>query len=147
MENTHELWFPLRFPGFSWLPSWGYPEHQNSNGCVAWTHWWYHPLFHQRYTKQHAFKDVEALIQAACDHSHVPLNHASGAIQIWMVTNGCAMGMAGLVSQGNTWKNTRIAAFYSAKLNCVQQNNCLNFIYNHELQFDSTFFAPPLWLY
>ena len=39
-----------------------------------------------------------------------------------MVTDGCATGISGLVSQGLEWKTTRIAAFYSAKLNLAQQN-------------------------
>ena len=39
-----------------------------------------------------------------------------------MVTDGCAMGVAGVVSQGNNWKTAKITAFYSAKLNSAQQN-------------------------
>ena len=39
-----------------------------------------------------------------------------------MVTDGCATGIAGVVSQGNNWKTAKIAAFYSAKLNSAQQN-------------------------
>ena len=41
---------------------------------------------------------------------------------IWMVTDGCATGISGLVSQGDNWRTARIAAFYSAKLNPAQQN-------------------------
>ena len=39
-----------------------------------------------------------------------------------MITDGCATGISGLVSQGDDWKTARIAAFYSAKLNSAQQN-------------------------
>ena len=39
-----------------------------------------------------------------------------------MVTDGCAMGVAGLVSQGLDWKTVKVSAFYSAKLNSAQQN-------------------------
>ena len=39
-----------------------------------------------------------------------------------MVTDGCATGIAGIVSQGNSWKTAKITAFYSAKLNLAQQN-------------------------
>jgi hypothetical protein len=39
-----------------------------------------------------------------------------------MVTDGCATGISGLISQGDDWKTARIAAFYSAKLNAAQQN-------------------------
>ena len=38
--------------------------------------------------------------------------------------DGCATGISGLVSQGDDWKKSKIAAFqvYSAKLNPAQQN-------------------------
>jgi RNase H-like domain found in reverse transcriptase len=39
-----------------------------------------------------------------------------------MITNGCATGIAGVVSQGKDWKTANVAAFYSAKLNSAQQN-------------------------
>ena len=39
-----------------------------------------------------------------------------------MVTDGCATGISGVVSQGSDWKTAKIAAFYSAKLNPAQQN-------------------------
>ena len=39
-----------------------------------------------------------------------------------MVTDGCATGISGLVSQGEDWKTVRITAFYLAKLNSAQQN-------------------------
>jgi hypothetical protein len=43
-------------------------------------------------------------------------------LPIWMITDGCATGISGLISQGNDWKTAKIAAFYSAKLNSAQQN-------------------------
>jgi hypothetical protein len=39
-----------------------------------------------------------------------------------MITDGCSTGISGLISQGEDWKNARVAAFYSAKLNPAQQN-------------------------
>jgi RNase H-like domain found in reverse transcriptase len=39
-----------------------------------------------------------------------------------MVTDRCATGISGVVSQGENWKNAGVAAFYSAKLNSAQQN-------------------------
>jgi len=39
-----------------------------------------------------------------------------------MVTDGCATGISGLVSQGTDWKTAKITAFYSTKLNSAQQN-------------------------
>ena len=41
---------------------------------------------------------------------------------IWVVMDGCATGISGVVSQGPDWKTAKIAAFYSAKLNSAQQN-------------------------
>ena len=41
---------------------------------------------------------------------------------MWLITDGCATGISGLVSQGENWKSAKIAAFYSAKLNAAQRN-------------------------
>ena len=78
--------------------------------------------FRWGFTEQCAFEDVKTLIQAAQDHNHVSLKYTPDTPQIWMVTDGCSTGVAGLVSQGKDWKNARIVAFYSAKLNSAQQN-------------------------
>ena len=50
--------------------------------------------FRWSYTEQRAFKDVKALVHAACGHRRVPLDYSKGAPQIWMVTDGCSMGVA-----------------------------------------------------
>ena len=50
------------------------------------------------------------------------LDYADGAPLIWMVTDGCATGILGLVSQGTDWKSVQVAAFFLAKLNLAQQN-------------------------
>jgi len=78
--------------------------------------------FRWGYTEQRAFEDVKRLVQNTRDHHRVPLNYSADAPQIWMVTDGCATGVAGLVSQGPDWKTAKVAAFYSAKLNSAQQN-------------------------
>ena len=78
--------------------------------------------FRWGFTEQRAFDDVKALVQAARDHHRVPLNYGASAPQVWMVTDGCATGIAGVISQGDEWKTAKIAAFYSAKLNSAQQN-------------------------
>ncbi len=39
-----------------------------------------------------------------------------------MVTDTSSTGIAGVISQGEDWKNAKVAAFFSAKLNPVQQN-------------------------
>ena len=74
------------------------------------------------FMEQHAFDDVKSLVQAARDHHRIPLDYATSAPQVWMVTDRCATGVAGVVSQGNDWKSAKITAFYSAKLNSAQQN-------------------------
>lgn len=78
--------------------------------------------FRWGYTEQRAFTDIKKLVHSAREHRRVPLNYDKDAPTIWMVTDGCSTGVAGLVSQGADWKTARIAAFYSAKLNPAQQN-------------------------
>jgi hypothetical protein len=78
--------------------------------------------FRWGYTEQRAFDEVKTLLHQAREHRRQPLNYAKGAPPIWMVTDGCATGVSGLVSQGDDWKKAAIAAFYSAKLNSAQQN-------------------------
>ena len=78
--------------------------------------------FRWGFTEQRAFEDVKALVQAARNHHRVPLDYTVGAPQVWLVTDGCATGVAGVVSQGADWKSARMAAFFSAKLNSAQQN-------------------------
>jgi len=74
------------------------------------------------FTEQRAFEDVKTLVQTMRDHHCVPLNYDKSALPVWMVTDGCATGVAGLVSQGADWRTAKIAAFYLAKLNSAQQN-------------------------
>jgi len=78
--------------------------------------------FRWTYTEQRAFEDVKHLVHQARDHRRIPLDYSKDAPMIWMVTDGCATEISGLVSQGNDWKTPKIAAFYSAKLNSAQQN-------------------------
>ena len=74
------------------------------------------------FTEQRAFEDVKTLTQTTRDHHRVPLNYEKTALPVWMVTDGCSTGVAGLVSQGEDWRTAKVAAFYSAKLNPAQQN-------------------------
>ena len=78
--------------------------------------------FRWGYTEQRAFDEVKELVHRVREHRRVPLNYSEGAPPIWMITDGCATGISGLVSQGDDWKTAKIAAFYSAKLNSAQQN-------------------------
>ena len=82
--------------------------------------------FRWGFTEQCTFKEVKSLVQAARDHHHVPLDYSVGAPPIQMVTDRCATGISGVVSQGAEWRTARIAAFYSAKLNSAQQNYPVN---------------------
>ncbi len=78
--------------------------------------------FRWGYTEQRAFDEVKMLVHAARNHRRVPLDYSVGAPPIWLITDGCATGIAGVVSQGPEWKTAKIATFYSAKLNPAQQN-------------------------
>jgi RNase H-like domain found in reverse transcriptase/Reverse transcriptase (RNA-dependent DNA polymerase)/Integrase zinc binding domain/Retroviral aspartyl protease/Zinc knuckle len=78
--------------------------------------------FRWGYTEQRAFDEVKNLVHAARNHHRVPLDYSPGAPPIWMITDGCATGISGVISQGPEWKTAKIAAFYSAKLNPAQQN-------------------------
>ena len=78
--------------------------------------------FHWGYTEQRAFEEVKSLVHMARNNHRVPLDYSVGAPPIWMITDGCATGIAGVVSQGPDWKTAKISSFYSAKLNTTQQN-------------------------
>jgi hypothetical protein len=73
-------------------------------------------------TEQRAFDEVKQLIHTYRNHHRVTLKYGEGQPPINVVTDGCATGIAGLVSQGEDWQTAPIAAFYSAKLNSAQQN-------------------------
>ena len=78
--------------------------------------------FRWGYTEQRAFEEVKALVHHAQEHQRIPLDYSADALPIWMITDACATGISGLVSQGKDWKTAKIPAFYSAKLNAAQQN-------------------------
>ena len=78
--------------------------------------------FRWGYTEQRAFEEVKALVHRTREHHRVPFTYATTAPPIWMITDGCSTGISGLVSQGSDWKKSKVAAFYSAKLNPAQQN-------------------------
>jgi hypothetical protein len=78
--------------------------------------------FRWTHTEQRAFDDVKRLTHMTRNHSRIPITYGARAPQVWMVTDGCLTGIAGVVSQGNDWKTAKVAAFYSAKLNSAQRN-------------------------
>ena len=73
--------------------------------------------FQWGYTEQHAFDEVKMLAHNVREHHRVLLDYLKSALPVWMITDGCATGISGLVSQGEDWKNAKVAVFYSAKLN------------------------------
>ncbi|KAJ2921120.1 hypothetical protein H1R20_g15976, partial [Candolleomyces eurysporus] len=78
--------------------------------------------FRWGFTEQRAFEDVKRLVHKAREHRRKPLDYSPGAAPIWVVTDGCATGIAGVISQGDDWRTAKVAAFYSAKLNDAQRN-------------------------
>lgn len=78
--------------------------------------------FRWTYTEQRAFEDVKRLVEDTRAHRRMPIDYSPNAPQIWMTTDGSSTGISGLISQGVEWKNAKVAAFYSAKLNPAQQN-------------------------
>jgi hypothetical protein len=78
--------------------------------------------FRWTFAEQRAFDEVKRLVDTFREHNRIPLSYAKDAAPIWLVTDGCATGISGVVSQGPNWKTASVAAFYSAKLNPTQQN-------------------------
>ena len=74
------------------------------------------------HTEQRAFEEVKTLTHIARNKSRWPLIYGGDAPQVWMVTDGCMTGVAGVISQGTDWKSASVAAFYSAKMNNAQRN-------------------------
>ncbi|KAJ2930134.1 hypothetical protein H1R20_g6930, partial [Candolleomyces eurysporus] len=71
---------------------------------------------------ERAFEEVNSLTSRCREHHRVPLDYGKDAQPINMVTDACASGLAGVVSQGDNWRTAKVAAFFSAKLNKAQQN-------------------------
>lgn len=82
------------------------------------------------FTEQRAFDIVRTLVKEFREHSRIILNYGPNAHPIYMVTDASASGIGGLISQGKDWRNARIAAFFSAKLNSAQMNYPV-----HDLEF------------
>jgi RNase H-like domain found in reverse transcriptase/Reverse transcriptase (RNA-dependent DNA polymerase)/Integrase zinc binding domain len=78
--------------------------------------------FRWDFTHQRAFEQIKQIVANSRSRHRVPLNYSADTDPIYMVTDGCATGVSGLVSQGKDWRGARVAAFYSAKLNSAQQN-------------------------
>jgi hypothetical protein len=77
--------------------------------------WW-------SYTLQRAFEDTKHTVHVGRSHHGKLLLYGEGRPPILLVTDRCSSGIAGVVCQGEDWKNAKVAAFFSAKLNPAQQN-------------------------
>jgi hypothetical protein len=78
--------------------------------------------FRWDFTAQRAFEDIKRLAADVRGHHRKALNYKAAAPPIWLVTDGCSSGIAGVVCQGDDWSGAKVAAFFSAKLNSAQQN-------------------------
>ena len=73
-------------------------------------------------TVHRAFEEVKQKVHAMRDHSRKPIRYGKDAEPVWVITDGCATGIAGVIAQGKEWKSAHVSAFYSAKLDSAQQN-------------------------
>lgn len=78
--------------------------------------------FKWEFTHQRAFDEIKTLVHTHREHHRMPLDYSPGADPIWLVTDGSHGGIAGVVCQGKTWRDSRVAAFFSAKLSAAQSN-------------------------
>jgi hypothetical protein len=72
--------------------------------------------------EQHAFNEVKDVIGWSRDLARVALDYSPSAKPINLVTDGCCIGIAGCISQGDDWRTAPVVKFYSAKLSSAQQN-------------------------
>ena len=63
--------------------------------------------FRWGYTEQRAFDDVKALVHKAREHRRIPLDYSKDAPTIWMITDGCATGISGVVKPRKRLENIK----------------------------------------
>ena len=73
-------------------------------------------------TEQRMFEVVKRYVHACRDHRQVPLSYGTNSLHIWFMMDACFNGIAAIVTQGDKWQESKIAAFFSAKMNPAQQN-------------------------
>ena len=73
-------------------------------------------------TEQQAFNWVKQYVQACRNHCRVPIEYGENTKPVWFMTDACINGIAAMISQGDDWKRSAVAAFFSAKLNSAQKN-------------------------
>jgi hypothetical protein len=78
--------------------------------------------FRWTFTEQRAFDEVRNIVEQARDLARVAIDYGPGAPPVNLVTDGCSIGIAGCISQGDDWRTAPVVTFYSAKLSSAQQN-------------------------
>lgn len=78
--------------------------------------------FRWTFTEQRAFDEVRNIVEQARDLARVAIDYSPGAPPVNLVTDGCSIGIAGCISQGDDWRAAPVVTFYSAKLSSAQQN-------------------------
>lgn len=73
-------------------------------------------------TEQRAFDEAKGIVASMKGQHRTPLDYGKGSPPVNIVTDGCLTGIAGVVSQGESFKTAKVAAYFSAKLNPAQQN-------------------------
>ena len=70
-----------------------------------------------------AFEKIKEILVESHDHNCILLKYGTDTDPIFIITDGRATEISGVVSQGTDWKNAKIAVFYSVKLNSAQRRN------------------------
>lgn len=72
------------------------------------------------YTEHRAFDDIKSLVHSAREHHRMPLDYLKGAPQIWVVTDGCATRISGLIRGQLENSKDRHLLFSQAKFSSTE---------------------------
>jgi len=78
--------------------------------------------FRWGYTESRAFQEAKRLASSSRDCHRAAADYSPTADPVWLVSDGCSASIGAVIIQGKTWKEGKVLAFYSAKLNPAQQN-------------------------
>ena len=73
-------------------------------------------------TEQCTFEEVKKLVSSFGPHTRKSLSYVPDSPPIYVICDASYTGAAGVLSQGNDWKNSIVAAFWSGKFTSTQQN-------------------------
>jgi hypothetical protein len=68
--------------------------------------------FRWEYMHQRVFEDVKRIVDWGRYSKWVPIKYGPGVESIFLITDGCATRVAGVMAQGPNWKTAHVAAFY-----------------------------------